>query len=825
MNSPLNSVRQGHLVGWLCTKFLRWSCIVIVLIALGLHHVLANEQTLRPAEQEMAQGREFFTQGSFPQAALHWMEAARLYEREGQLKEQSQALTHLAYAFQQEGQIREALTTLQAALKLSEQVGSRAQTAAILGRLGNAALALGQSDLALEHLTKAVSLVREEEEKDTGLLAMLLNDLGNALTSTNQRIEAIDVYLESKSLASLTDQPALAVMAQTNMAMALFEEQQLTEAEKQLDLAYAEIQSLEDSYSKAYGLLNIGLTYDDLRMAVSSPRMMAQAAEGPFAGNTRGLGVGAGTSPASREGKKVPSYVPSDNSLVRQASDSFVAAAQVATRLGDPRAQSYAWGYLGALLEKEHRYGEALDFTRRAALAAQKGNVPESSYRWQWQTARLLKASDKPDEALAAYQRAVTILKPIRYEFSVGYQGRHHSFHDSIAPLFTEFEDSLLRRAVNSQEPEQVQRLLVQVREAVEASRTAELQDYFRDDCVGNMLAKRGRGAIPDHTAVIYPIILPDRLELLVDMGDKLYRFGVPVNAEQLTQEVRAFRRTIQDRQSNRYLTHAQRLYGWLVAPAKREYSSRAIHTLVFVPDGPLRTVPMAALYDGKHFAIDTYAMAVTPSMDLTDTRPVDRTKINLLSMGLTESVQGFPALPNVATEVDTLKTLYGGKLLLDSQFLVPSMEREIKEQGVGMVHIASHGVVENDVNKSFLLAYDDKITMNRLSQLVGLLQYRQTPLELLTLSACETAIGDDRAALGLAGVAVKAGARSALATLWFIDDKATSELVDEFYRQLRDPSVTKAVALQRAQLMILNEPGYGHPSFWAPFLLISNWM
>ena len=141
------------------------------------------------------------------------------------------------------------------------------------------------------------------------------------------------------------------------------------------------------------------------------------------------------------------------------------------------------------------------------------------------------------------------------------------------------------------------------------------------------------------------------------------------------------------------------------------------------------------------------------------------------------------------------------------------------------MVHIASHGVVENDVNKSFLLAYDDKITMNRLSQLVGLLQYRQTPLELLTLSACETAIGDDRAALGLAGVAVKAGARSALATLWFIDDKATSELVDEFYRQLRDPSVTKAVALQRAQLMILNEPGYGHPSFWAPFLLISNWM
>jgi CHAT domain-containing protein/tetratricopeptide (TPR) repeat protein len=784
---------------------------------------MAAGQIVSSAEQEMTQGRVFFTQGSFPQAALHWTEAARLYEQEGNSRGQSQALTHLAYALQQEGQVRGALTTLQAALKLSEQVGSRDQTAAILGRLGNAALALGQGDLALEHLTKAVSLARDE--KDRELLATLLNDLGNALTSANQRIEAIDVYLESKSLANHTDQPALAVMAQTNMAMALFDEQQLAETEKQLDVAYAEVQSLEDSYSKAYGLLNIGLMYDDLRMAVSSPPMMAQEGKGQFAGNIRGLSVGAGKSPAPTEGNALAPYVPSDNNLVRQASDSFVAAAQVATRLGDPRAQSYAWGYLGALLEKEGRYGEALEFTRRAAFAAQKGNVPESSYRWQWQTARLLKVSGKQDEALAAYQRAVAIIKPIRYEYSVGYQARHHSFRDSVAPLFTELEDTLLRRAASSQESEEVQRLLVQVRETVETSRTAELQDYFRDDCVGNALAKRGHGAIPDHTAVIYPIILPDRLELLIEMGDKLQRFGVPINAEQLTQEVRAFRRTIQDRRSNSYLPHAQRLYGWLVAPAQSEFSSRAIHTLVFVPDGPLRTVPMAALYDGKHFAIDKYAMAVTPSMDLTDTRPVDRTKINLLSMGLTESVQGFPALPNVASEVDILKTLYGGKLLLDNQFIIPSMEQEIKEQGVGMVHIASHGVVENDVNKSFLLAYDDKITMNRLSQLVGLLQYRQTPLELLTLSACETAIGDDRAALGLAGVAVKAGARSALATLWFIDDKATSELVDEFYRQLRDPAVTKAVALQRAQLMILKEPGYGHPSFWAPFLLINNWM
>jgi CHAT domain-containing protein len=359
----------------------------------------------------------------------------------------------------------------------------------------------------------------------------------------------------------------------------------------------------------------------------------------------------------------------------------------------------------------------------------------------------------------------------------------------------------------------------------VEASHAAELQDYFRDDCVATARAKRGDGLLPANTAVVYPIMLQDRLELLVNTSAGLRRYAVPVDADKLTQEVRTFRRLVQDRRSQNYLSSAQALYGWLMAPLQQDFLAMGITTVVMVPDGPLRTIPIAALHDGDQFVIDKYAIAVTPSMDLTDPRPLARGKMNLLSMGLTESVQGFPALPSVATEVQAIKALYGGQLLMDNQFLVPSMEREIKEKGVGVVHIASHGVVESDVNNSYLLAYDDKITMDRLSQLVGLLQYRQEPLELLTLSACETAVGDDRAALGLAGIAVKAGARSALASLWFIDDQATSDLVTEFYRQLQDSGVTKAVALQRAQQKILAQPGHDHPSFWAPFLLINNWM
>lgn len=148
-----------------------------------------------------------------------------------------------------------------------------------------------------------------------------------------------------------------------------------------------------------------------------------------------------------------------------------------------------------------------------------------------------------------------------------------------------------------------------------------------------------------------------------------------------------------------------------------------------------------------------------------------------------------------------------------------------MKENPFTIVHIASHGKFEREVKNSFLLTFDDKLTMDHLNQVIGRFRYRDQPLELLSLSACQTAAGDDRAALGLAGIAIKAGARSALATLWFISDEASSALVVEFYHQLQDPTVSKAMALRNAQLKLLENPDYQHPIYWAPFLLLNNWL
>ena len=754
----------------------------------------------------MQEGRVRFEQGGFAQAAVHWMTAARLYEEGGQRKEQCQALINLSHALQQEGQIRRAQGTLQTALTLSEQLGNRLLTATILGQLGTTSHLLGKEEPATEHLTKALALAREEQKP--ALVAGVLNDLGNTLVARRQFAEAIDVYTESRNLARETNQAALAVTAQINGAAALVQDQQLTEAQRQLDEAMTGAQLLEDTQAKTAGLLNIGLGYQDLYTAVMAARQISQS-ERQLAGRKQDQG-----SAVTRGGASTSASA----GLLRHSSDAFTAAGEAAARMGDARGQSYAWGYQGELLEKEHRNAEALEASRKATFAAQKVNAPESLYRWQWQTARLLKAGGKEDEALAAYQRAVTLLKPIRYEYSVGYQNHHHSFYDSVAQLFVEYENVLLRRASAAKTPEQSEQLLVQVKDTVETSHAAELQDYYQEDCVGAMRTQGRKDHVPHGTAVLYPISFPDRLELVMETEDGLKQVTVPVSGEKLTKEIRTFRRQIQDQRSQNYLPAAQALHGWLLAPLERNLQAASITTLVMVAQGPLRTIPVGALHDGRQFVVDKLAVAVTPSLELTDLLPTPRRKGTLLSVGLTESVDGMSAPRYADTEVQAIRTLYGGKLLMNKQFSSPSLEEEIKDQGVGIVHVASHTVVASDPKNSYVLAHDGRITMDRLSQLVGLQQYRQQPLDLLTLSACETPEEDDRAALGLTGVAVKTGARTVLASLWIADNETTSELISEFYRQLQDPSLSKAVALQRAQQKILAQRGHSHPSFGQPF-------
>jgi CHAT domain-containing protein len=304
-----------------------------------------------------------------------------------------------------------------------------------------------------------------------------------------------------------------------------------------------------------------------------------------------------------------------------------------------------------------------------------------------------------------------------------------------------------------------------------------------------------------------------------------LHRVAVPVVEEDLTREVRLFRALLEKRTTNEYRIPGRRLYEWLIAPLRDHAAMKGVDTLVFVPDGVLRLIPFSALHDGREFLISKFAVVVTPSLTLADARPMKSPGLSILAGGLTSNRVGLASLPGVKVEVSAVDDHFRTKVLLDRSFTSREIERHLRRGGYGGLHIASHAVISPDVDKSYLLAADGKLSMERLGQIVGLTRFRDQPMELLFLSGCETAVGDDRAALGLAGVALRAGAKSAVATLWHVNDDSTSGIVSRFYELLASGGMSKAKALQQAQKELLRHTWYGHPGYWSPFLLINNWL
>lgn len=732
----------------------------------------------------MTQGLQAYQRGSFDQALAVWKQAADLYERDGRIEKQSRALTQAAQASESLGQVSQALQQLELALTLAQQTGDRARITAVMESLGRTYLAARKPDAAVQYLTQALAMA--EADGDRRLIAAIHNDLGIAYVAQQHDADALAAFVTSAEVAQAAGDRPLTVPARINAARMALKLNQPDKAREWLDQALDALKDFEPSHDKAMNLIQVGLGYQQLR--TSMPDI--------------------------------------NEPLLLRAAGTLLEATTVAEQVGDTRTRSYAEGYLGHLYETEHRYDEALQLTRRAVFSAQSANAPESLFRWQWQLGRLLAATGKLDKAIDSYGHATTTLRPIRTEVASTWGNDSFTGEDSVRALYFELADLLLHRASLTDDSQGAEQYLRRARDAMETYKAAELRDYFRDDCVDTLQARITKlDKLAAGTAVVYPIVFEDRLELLVSLPNGLKRLSIPVSSVTLTQEVRAFRKTVEKRTTREYLPHAQQLYAWLIRPLEPDLASFRIDTLVFVPDGPLRTVPMAALHDGGQFLIEKFALATTPGLNLTDPRPIDREKVRLLSSGLTRAVQGFPSLPFVEEELNAIRTLYQGDQLLNAEFLTPRLEQELKDHPYGMLHIATHGWFAEDTTQSYLLTYNGKLTINELDHLIGLFRYRKDPLELLTLSACQTGIGDDRSALGLAGVAIKAGARSALATLWFINDEASATLVSEFYRQLRDPAQSKAQALQHAQQKLLADRVYEHPAYWSPFLLLNNWL
>jgi len=490
-------------------------------------------------------------------------------------------------------------------------------------------------------------------------------------------------------------------------------------------------------------------------------------------------------------------------------------------KLNDPRLLSYALGSIGKLYEDEKRFAEALSYTRRAVFQAQEINASELEYRWGWQLGRLLHVQQRNDEALIAYQLTLRALKKVRHQLMISH---YDSFKQSIVPIYNQYFSLFVNVIERTNDEVQKQELLTQLLNSIEQFAISEIENYFQSACFEEDDIRDTNTIDDNATIAVYPLILAERIVLLVKHQDKLALFTKAAKREQIIKTVNAYRESISNYKFNAEFRELSiRLYDQLIRPMETEISKA--NTLIFIPLGILRTLPMAALFDGEQYLIEKYAVVTTPSLQLTNTQAYPIKKRKVLVNGLSHAVQGYDALPSVNKEIENIASMYDAVVLKNENFTVDRISEEITEGRYDVVHIATHGEFNSDFRKSYLLGHNRKLTINNLEKIMLTRRYQNSPLDLLVLSACQTATGDERAALGLAGVAVKAGVRSAVATLWFISDAATAQLIAEFYHQLKQPGVTKAQALQQAQLKLIKTKRYKHPNFWAPFILIGNWL
>jgi CHAT domain-containing protein len=694
---------------------------------------------------------------------------------------QIDALIHRAEVDQRTGRIPRALAGLREALAQAELIDDRRRIAVASGSLAITLQAAGAPAGARQALERSLEVAQALD--DPVIEATTLINWGNLMAAEVgpdvPLARAIEAYTEAARLAAEAGRPSLAARASINAARLLARTGEMAAARDQLNDAVAELENAPDADALAFELISAGLIARDLAGASGSRQDLLFA------------------------------------------HDLLSRAASLAQETGDARTESYALGYLGELYMSQGRDEEALRLSRRALFLAQSEQAREALYRWQWQVGRLLARNDEREAAIQAYEGAVETLQSIRQDLPAFDPETGRSlFRQTVGPVYLELADLLLQRAGERGVPAQAD--LIDARRVVEQLKTAELEDYFRDNCVALLQSQvRPIDEMAERSAALYPIILPDRLELLLSVADGLLRATVPVSAEELGAEARSLREALVSFQDP--LPQAQKLHGWLIAPFADALAERRIETLIFVPDGALRLIPLSVLHDGERYVIERFALATAPGLSLIDPRPISLTEIRPLVSGLTEEVQGFPPLPSVERELESIVRLYGGTVLKDEAFNEERLRAELEAASYTVIHIASHAQFASDPDDTFLLTHDGRIAMDELETLLKVSEFREDPVELITLSACETAAGDDRAALGLAGIAVKAGARSAVATMWLVDDVAAARLSEEFYKNLGDPALTKAKALQRAQLALLKD--FREPFIWAPFLLIGNWL
>lgn len=687
------------------------------------------------SSQEEESGQEIFSQVQSYYAQGQYSKAISLLNQLLQKPQQIEPVTihsNLAEIYRHLGQYSRAIAHWKAAIESIPTQKDRLEKPQLIVLsklkvdLARAYIHLGQASLAIPLLQESIGLAKQTQKPEIENAAQ--RALGNAYKIAGEYERAIIAYTNS---LEKTQNPETTTRIFNGLVdvYQLRSQQYLTEARgadlegnSDLSTQYTQLANTDRAKAKEYA-----------KRAVKVSKNLTSLATVRALLNLSHLSSKQETTANFEQILSILNHLPASRSKVyllinlaeleqQKAIEVLSKAAETATTLKDKRALSFALGALGNAYEKKGSLKQALVWTQKAQLAAQQVFAVDSLYQWQWQAGRLYQRIGAEDTVRDAYREAIASVQSIRNDLLNAEKQLQLDFSSQVEPIYREFLSLLLESGneANIQEALATADLL----------QLSQLQSLFGDDCLeikSNLQADKAL-TLKD-TVIIRSIILEDKTYLILRLPDGTVKsYPARIEAKQLQMQIDNWRYSLEDLSSERYLSLSQSLYDLLISPLAKDLATYS--KIVFINDGRLRNVPMAALHDGQKFLIEKYAISYSLGLNSVSKHEIDRDNLKTLAFGLTVGTNGFPPLANVRQEIDNIAKFVGGRQFLNREFTQENFQRQLKK-GYPIVHLATHARFEGSTNSGFIQAFDGEISLTKLETILSGLQQ---PIELLVL-------------------------------------------------------------------------------------------
>ena len=789
-----------------------------------------------------------------PQKALDYGNQALAVNREiGDRANQASNLANIGLNYVDLGNPQKALDYDNQALLLSRQVGDRNDEAAVLVNMGNIYGKLGQPQKALDYFNQALPVQHQIGARDDE--ARTLNNIGLAYSDLGDKQKTLDYYGKALDLYRQVGDPDGQADVLNDRGFALTSLGEPQKALDDLNQALVFYRQAADRSGEANTLTNAGVAYSKLGDKQKSLDNYAQAL--PLAGEIADPFLEA----------LICYYIMDAHSAAEPALAIFFGK-QAINYLQKVRGNLQG---MDSSLEKSFLAYKDSYYHDLAKLLIDQGRLPEAQ-----QVLDLLKQQEYTEYVRGASSdgTGAVSLTPAEEQAQADYEKATAQLV-SVSDQWSQLKKIAARTPDQEQQYQQLSDALAKANQALN-DYYARLYKLFGQgseankqvaDVKGDAATLRDQVARAPHTVALYTVLTADRYSVLVITGNAMVAREYAIPEKDLNQKVAAFQQVLRDPRSDpRPL--AQDLYKILIGPIQADLDQARAQTLVWSLDGVLRYIPMAALYDGKHYLVEKYGfVSITPANIGRLADQPRMSSVKAVAMGISRQYeQDLQPLPAVVGELDDIVRdpqiagahgVLPGSILLNGQFTEKAMERQL-DGAHPIVHIASHFVFHpgDDSNSWLLLAGKDADTSG---YHLTVADFRDNPnlrlddTALLTLSACETGVGGNagngREVDGLAMTAQLKGAQAVLSTLWEVNDDSTGQLMADFYKRWAGAggNMMKVEALRKAQLDLLHgksskkekaagrgvqtmdagppaPAGYAHPYYWAPFILVGNW-